>query len=135
MIVSHILFMTRNNINNKKLLQLKERHIAKASDRIHYGKDAQVDDKYLVLEPGNWADSDPFLLMAEDWFSTNGFDWHPHRGIETITLVLDGELEHQDSLGGHGVLKPEDVQWMTAGQGILHREMPYRKQPVHTLQL
>jgi quercetin 2,3-dioxygenase len=135
MIVSHILFMTRNNINNKKLLQLKERHIAKASDRIHYGKDAQADDKYLVLKPGNWADSDPFLLMAEDWFSTNGFDWHPHRGIETITVVLDGELEHQDSHGGHGVLKPGDVQWMTAGRGILHREMAYRKQPVHTLQL
>lgn len=56
--------MIRNNNNNKKLLQLKERHIAKVSDRIHYGEDAQADDKYIVLKPGNWADSDPFLLMA-----------------------------------------------------------------------
>jgi redox-sensitive bicupin YhaK (pirin superfamily) len=73
--------------------------------------------------------------VAEDWFSTNGFDWHPHRGIETITVVLEGELEHQDNHGGHGLLKPGDVQWMTAGRGIIHREMAYRKQPVHTLQL
>jgi redox-sensitive bicupin YhaK (pirin superfamily) len=73
--------------------------------------------------------------MAEDWFSTNGFDWHPHRGIETITVVLEGELEHHDNRGGHGVLKPGDVQWMTAGRGILHREMAHKKQQVHTLQL
>ena len=125
--------MTRNK--NKKLLQLKERHIATVSDRIHYGKDVQADDKYIVLEPGHWIDSDPFLLMAEDWFSTNGFDWHPHRGIETITIVLQGELEHHDSRGGHGVLKPGDVQRMTAGRGILHREMAYHKQPVHSLEL
>jgi redox-sensitive bicupin YhaK (pirin superfamily) len=89
----------------------------------------------LVLKPGNWPETDPFLLMAEDWFSTNGFDWHPHRGIETITVVLEGELEHQDNHGGHGILKPGDIQWMTAGRGILHREMAYRKKPVHALQL
>jgi quercetin 2,3-dioxygenase len=127
--------MIRNNNNGKKLLQLKERRIAKVSDRVHYGEDAQADDKYIVLKPGKWADSDPFLLMAEDWFSINGFDWHPHRGIETITVVLDGELEHHDNRGGHGILRPGDVQWMTAGRGILHWEMAYRRQPVHTLQL
>lgn len=125
--------MTR--YNNKKLPQLKERYIAKVSDRIHYGEDEQADDKYIVLKPGNWAETDPFLLMAEDWFSTNGFDWHPHRGIETITVVLEGELEHSDNRGSHGVLKPGDVQWMTAGRGILHREMAHNKQQVHTLQL
>ena len=130
--------MTRRNNNkniNKKFLQLEERHIAKVSDRIHYVKDGQADDKYIVLKPGNWTDSDPFLLMAEDWFSTNGFDWHPHRGIETVTVVLEGELEHSDNRGGHGILKPGDVQWMTAGRGILHREMAYRNQQVHNLQL
>lgn len=127
--------MIISNDNNKKLLHLKERHIATVSDRIHYGKDMQADDKYIVLEPGYWTESDPFLLMAEDWFSTNGFDWHPHRGIETITVVLGGELEHHDSHGGHGILKPGDVQWMTAGRGLLHREMAHHKQPVHTLQL
>ena len=124
-----------NNNYNKKLPQFKERHIAKVSDRIHYGEDEQADDKYIVLKPGSWAETDPFLLMAEDWFSTNGFDWHPHRGIETITVVLEGELEHHDNREGHGVLKPGDVQWMTAGRGILHREMAHHKQQVHTLQL
>ena len=127
--------MIRNNNNNEKSLPLKERYIAKVSDRIHYGEDEQADDKYIVLEPGKWTETDPFLLLAEDWFSTNGFDWHPHRGIETITVVLEGDLEHHDNRGGHGVLKPGDVQWMTAGRGILHREMAYRKQQVHTLQL
>jgi redox-sensitive bicupin YhaK (pirin superfamily) len=121
--------MTQNSNSDK------ERHIAKVSNRIHYGKDGQADDKYMILNPANWAETDPFLLMAEDWFSTNGFDWHPHRGIETITVVLEGELEHHDNRGGHGVLKPGDVQWMTAGQGILHSEMAHNKQQVHTLQL
>ena len=124
-----------NGNDNKKILQLKERHIATVSDRIHYGKDEQADNKYIVLDPRHLTDSDPFLLMAEDWFSTNGFDWHPHRGIETITVVLEGELEHRDSRGGYGVLKPGDVQWMTAGRGVLHREMAYKKQSVHALQL
>ena len=126
---------SQNNNNNKKIFQPKERHIAAVSDRIRYGKDMQADDKYIVLKPGHWSEYDPFLLLAEDWFSTNGFDWHPHRGIETITVVLEGELEHHDSHGGHGVLKSGDVQWMTAGRGIIHREMAYLKQPVHTLQL
>ena len=58
---------------------------------------------------------------------------HPHRGIETITLVLGRKLEHHDRHGGHGILKPGDVQWMTAGRGLLHREMAHHKQPVHTL--
>ena len=73
--------------------------------------------------------------MAEDWFSTRGFDWHPHRGIETITVVLEGELEHHDNRGGRGILKAGDVQWMTAGKSLLHSEMGYNKKPVHTLQL
>ena len=53
-----------------------------------------------------------------------GFPWHPHRGIETITYVLEGEVEHSDSLGNSGTLGPGSVQWMTAGSGILHQEMP-----------
>src|SRR5438552_2745312 len=70
--------MVRNN--DEKLSQPKERHIAKVSNRVHYGEDEQADDKYLILKPGNWPETDPFLLMAEAWFSNNGFDWHPHRG-------------------------------------------------------
>jgi redox-sensitive bicupin YhaK (pirin superfamily) len=72
---------------------------------------------------------DPFLLMddfrndqPEDYRA--GFPWHPHRGIETITYVLAGSVEHGDSLGNRGTLGAGDVQWMTAGSGILHQEMP-----------
>ncbi|QYK40879.1 MAG: pirin family protein [Paracoccaceae bacterium] len=73
--------------------------------------------------------SDPFLLF-DDFRNDNprdylrGFPWHPHRGIETITYVLAGTVEHGDSLGNRGSLAGGDVQWMTAGSGILHQEMP-----------
>jgi len=72
---------------------------------------------------------DPFLLM-DDFRSDNpahytkGFPWHPHRGIETITYVLSGDVEHGDSMGNKGVISSGDVQWMTAGSGIIHQEMP-----------
>ena len=72
---------------------------------------------------------DPFLLL-DDFRSNNpshyrkGFPWHPHRGIETITYVLRGEVEHGDSMENKGVISAGDVQWMTAGSGIIHQEMP-----------
>jgi len=72
---------------------------------------------------------DPFLLL-DDFHSDNpsdyikGFPWHPHRGIETITYMLFGTVEHGDSMGNKGVIQPGDVQWMTAGNGIIHQEMP-----------
>jgi redox-sensitive bicupin YhaK (pirin superfamily) len=78
---------------------------------------------------GDTAEFDPFLLL-DDFRNDNpsdylaGFPWHPHRGIETITYVLAGSVEHGDSLGNHGSLGAGDVQWMTAGRGILHQEMP-----------
>jgi quercetin 2,3-dioxygenase len=72
---------------------------------------------------------DPFLLM--DHFGSDdpadyekGFPWHPHRGIETITYMLRGTAEHGDSMGNQGVIGPGDLQWMTAGSGIIHQEMP-----------
>jgi len=78
---------------------------------------------------GNTGDFDPFLLLddfrnehPEDYLA--GFPWHPHRGIETITYVLSGTVQHGDSLGNRGALGAGDVQWMTAGSGILHQEMP-----------
>lgn len=74
-------------------------------------------------------DYDPFLMMdafdshnPEDY--VKGFPWHPHRGIETITYLIEGEIEHQDSLGNIGSIKNGDCQWMTAGSGIIHQEMP-----------
>ncbi|MEJ2559393.1 MAG: pirin family protein [Anaerolineae bacterium] len=72
---------------------------------------------------------DPFLLL-DDFRSDNpqhylsGFPWHPHRGIETITYVLQGTVEHGDSMGNGGIISSGDVQWMTAGSGIIHQEMP-----------
>ena len=78
---------------------------------------------------GNTKEFDPFLLLddfrndiPEDYLA--GFPWHPHRGIETITYVLAGTVEHGDSMGNSGVIGAGDVQWMTAGSGIIHQEMP-----------
>ena len=78
---------------------------------------------------GDTTETDPFLLFddfrnerPEDYLA--GFPWHPHRGIETITYVLSGSVSHGDSLGNQGLLGAGDVQWMTAGRGILHQEMP-----------
>lgn len=72
---------------------------------------------------------DPFLML--DWFGTDhpddyvaGFPWHPHRGIETVTSMLDGTVTHGDSMGNGGVINSGDIQWMTAGRGIIHQEMP-----------
>jgi redox-sensitive bicupin YhaK (pirin superfamily) len=91
---------------------------------------------------GDTAELDPFLLFddfrnerPEDYLK--GFPWHPHRGIETITYVLAGTVDHGDSLGNRGTLGAGDVQWMTAGSGILHQEMPKgnEKGQMHGFQL
>jgi len=88
------------------------------------------------------ADTDPFLLLDDfrndrpaDYLA--GFPWHPHRGIETITYVLSGTVAHGDSLGNRGSLNSGDVQWMTAGRGIMHQEMPQgdEKGRMHGFQL
>jgi len=78
---------------------------------------------------GNTVDYDPFLLLddfrndePEEYLA--GFPWHPHRGIETITYVLAGTVEHGDSIGNRGEIRAGDIQWMTAGSGIIHQEMP-----------
>lgn len=78
---------------------------------------------------GSTSETDPFLLL-DDFRNDNpdqylaGFPWHPHRGIETITYVLAGTVEHGDSMGNRGSIGAGDVQWMTAGRGIIHQEMP-----------
>src|SRR5258705_3122844 len=78
---------------------------------------------------GNTSEFDPFLLLddfrndvPEDYLA--GFPCHPHRGIETITYVLAGHVDHADSIGNSGTIGPGDIQWMTAGSGIIHQEMP-----------
>jgi quercetin 2,3-dioxygenase len=91
---------------------------------------------------GDTETFDPFLLLddfrndrPQDYLA--GFPWHPHRGIETITYVLSGTVEHGDSLGNKGKIAPGDVQWMTAGSGIIHQEMPKgdQKGRMHGFQL
>lgn len=83
---------------------------------------------------------DPFLLF--DDFSSSvlehylpGFPWHPHRGMETVTYLLDGVIRHKDSLGNEGVIENGAVQWMTAGSGIIHEEMPESSQGIRGFQL
>ena len=84
---------------------------------------------HRVFGFGDTSLTDPFLMM-DDFRNDDpakyerGFPWHPHRGIETITYVLEGQVEHGDSLGNRGLLNRGSVQWMTAGSGILHQEMP-----------
>jgi len=84
---------------------------------------------FRVFANDNAKLTDPFLLL--DNFGSNrpedymrGFPWHPHRGIETVTYVLEGKVEHEDSIGNKGIIGSGDIQWMTAGSGILHQEMP-----------
>lgn len=84
---------------------------------------------HRVFGFGDTSETDPFLMM-DDFRNDDpakymrGFPWHPHRGIETITYVLEGQVEHGDSLGNRGLLGRGSVQWMTAGSGIMHQEMP-----------
>ncbi len=88
-----------------------------------------------VIAHRDVRDFDPFLLLdafdsthSEDYIK--GFPWHPHRGIETVTYLIRGRIEHEDSLGNHGIIGDGQCQWMTAGRGVLHQEMP---QPVEHL--
>lgn len=109
---------------------MANRKIEKIFSRIHVLEGAGVRLNRLF---GFQSDNvlDPFLLL-DDFSSNNyvdyikGFPWHPHRGIETITYILQGDVEHKDSLGNEGVINPGDVQWMTAGSGIIHQEMPQK---------
>lgn len=83
---------------------------------------------------------DPFLMF--DFFNSRnpddyskGFPWHPHRGIETVTYLIDGEIKHEDSIGNSGIIGPGDCQWMSAGGGILHQEMPIESDHMFGFQL
>ena len=93
-----------------------------------------------VLGHGTVTDFDPFLML--DAFDSRdpkdyvkGFPWHPHRGIETVTYLIQGRIEHGDSLGNSGVIGNGDCQWMTAGSGIIHQEMPKEAERMLGLQL
>ena len=105
--------------------------VARVVRGIHVTDGAGVHLNRIIAQP-QLDHVDPFVLLDEfrsdnpDEFMA-GFPWHPHRGIETITYVVYGAVEHEDSKGGGGVINDGDVQWMTAGRGILHQEMPVKR--------
>ncbi|MBA4347285.1 MAG: pirin family protein [Clostridiales bacterium] len=93
-----------------------------------------------VLGNRDVYDFDPFLMLdsfdsTDPAAYTAGFPWHPHRGIETITYLINGKIEHMDSLGNKGTIESGESQWMTAGSGILHQEMPMASEHMLGLQL
>ena len=109
-------------------MKLLERRVQKILERRSTLEGAGVKLK-RVLGNDDKSTLDPFLLLdhfgsdkPEDYM--RGFPWHPHRGMETVTYMWAGEVEHGDSIGNKGVIKAGDVQWMTAGSGIVHQEMP-----------
>lgn len=107
---------------------MQDRKIKKITKSIATTEGAGVHLK-RVFGFNELPDFDPFLLL-DDFRSDDpskyqkGFPWHPHRGIETITYILKGKVEHADSIGNKGIISSGDVQWMTAGSGIIHQEMP-----------
>jgi redox-sensitive bicupin YhaK (pirin superfamily) len=118
--------------NNSQVLYA--RGIANVTDLVPMHSDS-IRQAGAAIPPGDWAAHDPFLSMMNDRFKKGAFGPHPHRGIETITYILDGSLSHQDSRGGRGVLTAGDAQWMTAGGGVEHLEDPVDDKPVQVLQL
>lgn len=98
---------------------------------------ASMDRRNVVLaSSGELADRDPFILMDEEWMQKpKGFPPHPHAGFEAITYVLEGGVEHWNSSGDRAIARAGDAQWMTAGRGIMHSEMPHGDASVHLLQL
>ena len=88
-----------------------------------------------LIDGHDTAASDPFILMAEDFMPRGAFGQHPHRGLETVTLVLDGAVEHFDNAGNEGIIETGDAQWMTAGRGVIHNESALPGTIAHTLQL
>ena len=112
------------------------RPVSRISQVIPQGASSQVENKQLVIGAEGWDKTSPFLFLSEDWFGApKGFETHPHRGMQTVTVVLEGALEHRDHTGAHGILRAGDLQWMTAGHGVLHSEMPHGNETAHTLQL
>jgi redox-sensitive bicupin YhaK (pirin superfamily) len=113
-----------------------EKQISRVARVIPRGASSQVQNKQLVVGAEGYEATSPFLFLSEDWFGRpGGFEEHPHRGMQTVTFLLEGALEHRDHTGAHGILKAGDVQWMTAGHGVLHSEMPHGTEQAHTLQL
>lgn len=117
-----------------QLEKLVERDI-QAKWKIIPRMDTPIHRAQVILMPGHWQRFDPFLLMVEDYMKKGAFDYHPHRGMETVTYMIDGELHHKDNFGNNSVLRKGDVQWMTAGRGVLHLEESAENGFAHLVQL
>lgn len=124
-----------NNLANESIMNRNLQRKIASVRTVQFRENSPTHKVGLVLEPGKWEAHDPFLLMAEDTFEKGTFGKHPHRGIETVTYVIEGTLEHFDNQSGKDELHPGDVQWMTAGQGVIHLEDPAEGVTVHSLQL
>lgn len=111
----------------------REVHSLSAPDWTHGG----VPDHRVrrLIDADDPVFTDPFLIMGEDWMPHGAYAVHPHRGMETVTFVIDGEVDHFDSAGHRGVIGSGDAQWMTAGRGVLHEESAAADTLAHTLQL
>lgn len=112
-----------------------DRQISKISDPIvHEGLNENHSARELI-PLGNPLSTDPFLVLMEDRFPEGVFGDHPHRGLETVTYIIEGQIDHRDNKGNKGSFYTGDVQWMTAGRGIIHNEIPAKGSIVHSLQL
>jgi len=88
-----------------------------------------------LVHDGDFAAADPFLFLMEDWFDNRVFEFHPHRGMETVTFVIEGELDHREQGKESSRFVTGDAMFMTAGRGVIHNETPIDSRTVHTLQL
>ena len=114
---------------------LLSRDVARIIDPEFEPGRAQEHRARRLIDGRDVAATDPFILLAEDFMPRDAFGEHPHRGLETVTLVLEGSIEHFDSAGNKGLIEAGDAQWMTAGRGIFHDENAVSGSVAHTLQL
>jgi redox-sensitive bicupin YhaK (pirin superfamily) len=120
----------RSNISGKPA-----RHVARVVKSFFEKGSVEGHRARRLIDANDAAENDPFLIMAEDYVPHGAFGLHPHRGIETVTLVLDGALEHFDNAGNAGRIEVSDAQWMTAGRGVIHNEGVTPGTTAHALQL
>jgi quercetin 2,3-dioxygenase len=114
---------------------LRSRGIAKIANPAFSSGHVEGHRARRLIDAMDSVATDPFVLMAEDWMPRDAFPRHPHRGIETVTIVLEGTVEHFDSAGHRSILEAGDAQWMTAGRGVIHEENALPGTIAHTLQL
>ncbi|KAF9092638.1 hypothetical protein BGX27_001764 [Mortierella sp. AM989] len=134
---SNISVLNSNNSNNSNSnLNMTSRSIVKAILSAEQGEGRGARVRRSIGRP-ELRNHDPFLMLDEfDVDANGGFPDHPHRGFETVTYMLEGQFQHEDFAGHKGTIGPGDLQWMTAGRGIVHSEMPVKSQTrAHGLQL